>query len=251
MEYLNTIIVDDENLAINLLTGLLKPFNEVIIESTFTDPELAIEGILNAKPDLLFLDIQMGKMTGFQVLESVWEGGLRPHVIFVTAYDEFAIEALRHSAVDYLLKPVDPNELKVAIQRIAAKKETTNVEHKITELLAELKKDNRIRFNTRTGFVLVDQAEIMYCQADGNYVKIYCNQGHTETISLNLSQVEELLPESKFIRVSRSYLINTRYLRKIDRKTRTIFLEHNNTMTTVKYSADRYGVLDWLFGGRG
>lgn len=249
MKEIRAVIVDDEASAISLLKGLLEPFNEINIESDYTDPVFAIDGIIKSKPDLLFLDIQMGKLTGFQVLEAVWDKGIRPEVIFITAFDEFAIEALRHAAVDYLLKPVGKKELQQAIERVKTKKNTNQIEASVTELLAEMKRDKRLRFNTRSGFVLIDPSEIVYCQADGNYATFYCNHGQTETVCANLSEIAIMLAEPKFTRVSRSYLINTKYLRKIDRKSKTVFLEYNNKLTSLKFSADRYAILDWLFGG--
>ncbi len=249
MKSYTTVIVDDEVSAISLLTSLLKPFDQVKIEQAFTDPKLACHEIIKRKPDLLFLDIQMGKMTGFDLLEEIWKANVRPMVIICTAYDEYAIEALRHAAIDYLLKPISIQDLEGAITRLKQQDKQESADNSIAKLINHLRKEKRLRFNTRNGFVLIDPNEIVYCEADGNYSVIHCKQSFKEVVCVNMSHLEQILPAGKFTRISRSYLVNSDCIRKIDRKNRLVFLEYQQKMVSIKFSANRYSALDWLFGG--
>src|SRR5512145_3130536 len=119
-ELLNCIIVDDEMHAANRLETLLNKNPRLNILAKISDPRLAVGKILQLKPELLFLDIQMPVMSGFEVLQAIYQAQVKPVVIFVTAYDEFAIQAIRSSAFDFLLKPIDETELITAVERLLA-----------------------------------------------------------------------------------------------------------------------------------
>jgi DNA-binding LytR/AlgR family response regulator len=249
MEPIRSVIIDDEPNAVRLLREILSLNDKINLITTFTDPALAVDRILEIRPELIFLDIQMGHMTGFDLLKAVSEKGFKPAIIFVTAYDQFAIEAMRHAAVDYLLKPVGLDDLNQSIERYLVRRKNPPVQDSIQKLLELINRERKMRFNTRTGFVLLDPREIVYCEADGNYTNIYCDNGFKETVSSNLRTIEESLKADNFTRISRAYLINQHAIRKIDRKSRTVVLDVAGRITTLHYSADRYRILSWLFGG--
>jgi two-component system, LytTR family, response regulator len=235
-------IVDDEPSSVELLTDMISEQTEIAITGSSSIPEQAIEDIKIIKPDLLFLDIQLGNMTGFDLLSKLHEANFKPAVIFVTAYDQFAIEALRNAAIDYLLKPVDEDQLKASINRYREAMERTALENKIDKLLFEVKHDNRIRINTRSGYLLFKPDDILYAKADGNYSEIYTTDGNKEVVCLNLTKFESLLNSQEFQRINRSLLINEKYLRKVDRKTKVMTLQNNNQVINLKISGVNYSI---------
>ena len=126
---INTYIVDDENSAVELLNDMLSEISGINLTGCNVQPLTAINEITALKPDLLFLDVQLGSMTGFDLLNKLYENNIKPAVIFVTAYNEYAINALRQSAIDYLLKPIDEEELHNAIARYRQSNKAQTVSH--------------------------------------------------------------------------------------------------------------------------
>jgi len=215
--HLRTIIVDDEEKAIHNLETLLKNFPQVQIIDKSTDPEKALGKILFHKPDLLFMDIQMPGKTGFEIVTEVYRSGLKPDVIFVTAFDDYAITAIRHAAFDYLLKPPNPEELKNTLDRLLEKTSDSEKEEKL-KLLLEKTNNHKIKFSNCGGFILIKPEDIVYIHADWNYSDIYYDTDKTETVTMNLGTLDDLLPKTQFFRLNRSIIINTTYLERVNRK---------------------------------
>jgi two-component system LytT family response regulator len=220
---LRAIIIDDEESSINNLETLLKHFLQVQIIDKSTDPEKALGKILLQKPDLLFIDIQMPDKTGFEIVSEVYRSGLRPDVIFVTAYDKFAITAIRYAAFDYLLKPVNKEELKDALERLLAKTSESDKEEQI-KMLIEKTSRHKIKFSNAGGFILIKPEDIIYIEADWNYSEIYFSKDKKEVVTMNLGSVVELLPKEDFYRINRSVIINVNYLTRVIRKKLTAVL---------------------------
>ncbi len=214
---LRTIIVDDEEKAINNLETLLNNFPQVQIIDKSTDPEKALGKILLQKPDLLFMDIQMPDKTGFEIVSEVYRSGLRPDIIFVTAFDKYAITAIRYAAFDYLLKPVNKEELKDALERLLKKTTETDKEEQI-KILIEKTSRHKIKFSNAGGFILIKPEDIIYIEADWNYSEIYFSKEIKEVVTMNIGSVEELLPKEDFYRINRSIIININYLSRVIRK---------------------------------
>ena len=175
----------------------------------------ALKAIGRFQPDLIFLDIEMPVMNGFQMLEHCKEYELG--VIFTTAYNEYAIQAIRHSALDYLLKPVNKNEL---IQAVARAKETRRerVPERIAqllELMTDRKPIERVALPTIDGLIIVDLKEILYCEAENNYTRFHLVDGKTLFVSKTLRKVEALLLEDRdFFRIHHSFIVNLRYVHR-------------------------------------
>ena len=219
------IIIDDDPDAIDSLKKLLveHPFLDVVC--SITDPHLAVDAVRNYLPDLIFLDIQMPKKNGFEVLRELLSESLQPEVIFVTAFDRFAIDAIRFSALDYLLKPVSPFDLNNALIHFRAK--TTNAEmtaslHALIE--KTLNQTNKLKFNTHSGFFMLSPEDIIYIQADWNYSELFLCGKKSELITINIGKLEEMLPKHGFYRISRSIIINLSYLVRVNRKKRMAIL---------------------------
>lgn len=243
---IRAIIVDDEQEGRDVLLNLLAKIPEVEVIGIAGRAEDGISAIVTAKPDLVFLDIKMPRKSGLDVVRELSEKQVRTSVVFVTAYDEFAIQAIRLAAFDFLLKPVDPDDLHQVIRRFQAEKLQAEFDRKIAILLSQYQKPPKIRLNTRTGFILVDPAEIIFIQADGNYSEIIFSQSRKEVVTQQIGALLEILPKNLFFRASRSALINLSCLRKVDRKCRKCELEQNGDVFTVPVSRDVIGEFDRL-----
>jgi len=210
MEKITALIVDDEEvsrLTLSNFIGKYTPEVEVIGEAENIQQAKAL--ILQHKPQLVFLDVEMPYGNAFDLIESLDE--INFQTIFVTAYSHYAIKALNFSASYYLLKPIDIDELIVAVQKV---KETLNdLSSKIqTEILLQnIKAENgkqRLVLPVLDGFEVVKTHDIILCKADGNYTEFYFADGKKKVVSKNLKFFEALLCEYHFLRIHKSYLVN-------------------------------------------
>lgn len=180
--------------------------------------------VINSKmPQVVFLDIQLSEGTGFDILKKLAElhGNISFQVVFITAYEQYAIKAFRFSALDFLLKPVDPEELQNVVEKIKMTLQR-NQDFEHIELLLEniRKKDNfkRIALSTSDGIHLFDISKIIRCESADNYTKFFMKDGKTILISKTLKEYEELLSEHGFERIHQSHLINLAYLKSYIKK---------------------------------
>ena len=223
-------IVDDEQKSIDNLIYLLKEYISDELEiSSYTDPRKATLALESEPPDLLFLDIQMPGFSGFDLLKSLKQ--LDFSVIFTTAHSEFAIEAIKHSAFDYLLKPIDDELLVQSFQRFKAMTQQSNRSVEINELHQLIKSQTlnqhkRITINSSDGLHYINTADIMRIEADGNYSAIYLEDGSKYLSSKNLKSYEDILPHPPFIRAHYSHLVNREYVRSLI-KSEILVLKNN------------------------
>ena len=211
---IRSIIIDDEQHCVRaLLNDLLKNCPSVEVLDTCNSAKEGMLSIKKHKPDLIFLDVEMPWMNGFEMLELL--GDLSSSIIFTTAHDEFAAKAFRISAVDYLLKPVDANDLKTAVQKVERKmSEGGSLEH-ISNLLRNIRQpsgDQKIALPQREGYEFVEVSSILYCLAEGAYTKVVLDNKKAMLISRTLGDVEELLPPDMFQRIHHSSLVNVSYI---------------------------------------
>lgn len=218
---MKAILVDDEPRGLENLRILLADFcPEVNVLATCTDAREGIILIREHRPDLVFLDIEMPHADGFLVLEAI--RSVVGHVIFTTAHEQYAIQAIRAAAFDYLLKPVDPDELMRAINRVCinpepgeivaepAERVTENRLKRLEQLLSK-PKVNRLAIQSVEGYVMVDYDEIVRLEAESNYTHIYCVKKKYTAARL-LRNFEEQLEESGFIRVHSSHIVNIKHI---------------------------------------
>ncbi len=211
---IRSIIIDDEQHCVKALSNdLQKNCPSVEIIDTCTSAKEAILSIRKHNPHLIFLDVEMPWMNGFEMLEIL--GDVNFSTIFTTAHDEFAAKAFRISAVDYLLKPVDANDLKIAVQKVEKKlDEGSNLQH-ITNLLRNIKQpptEQKIALPQREGYEFVEVSTIIYCEAGGAYTKLFIQDKKPMLVSKSLGDVEELLPPEIFQRIHHSILVNVSYI---------------------------------------
>lgn len=202
-------LVDDELLALEELKVLLAPFEDLEIIGASDRVDQAIQECNELKPDLIFLDINMPGKDGFGFLESLEEV---KEVIFVTAYDQFAIKAFEVNALDYILKPVNPQRLAEAIQRFRAKQQTTqNSSTEDGRLSAE--KKIFIKDGEKCHFVQI--SKIYLLESEGNYVRVYYEK-HKPLLHKSLTYLEQKLPEDLFFRANRQYMFNLDFVDQIE-----------------------------------
>ncbi len=216
---MTAIIVDDEKHCREVLELLMEKYCPAVkLLASCASGADALQAISINKPDILFLDIEMPEMNGFELLERVEQPGFE--IIFTTAYNEYAIKAIKHSALDYLLKPVDKEELIQAVQRAQESKKlkTSSRIDSLLNLLDTKKQNKRFAVPTLEGLIMVNADEIMFCESDSAYCKLFfIHKDRPLVISKTLKDVEEVLQGNDFCRIHHSYLINMkcvqRYLR--------------------------------------
>jgi two-component system LytT family response regulator len=217
---IKAIIIDDEMHCLKTLDMLLKEYcPDVQVIDKFNNAEAALKEIKKSKPDLVFLDIEMPHMNGFEMLEEFSEIFFR--VIFTTGYDQYAIKAFRFSALDYLMKPVEPKELIAAVHKVQTRKQLPEAEQ-FQMLLGKMSsKENvfpKIPIPTIDGYELIPAEQVIFCKADDNYTYFHLKNKKKIIACRQLKEVEEQLGDFNFfIRVHHSYIVNinevTRYTR--------------------------------------
>ena len=215
---LKALIVDDELMGCQALKKMLEPYaNQIFVLPFCHSAEEAIRAIQVLAPDLVFLDIHMPGKSGFDMLDSLEK--INFEVIFTTGFDHYAVKAFKIGAVDYLLKPVDMDELETAIQRATERiqnKKTSapNVEVLLQNLRGGQSENMQIALPTQEGIFYVPIKEILRCESDANYTMFYFVGRKKIMVSKNLKEYEELLSPYHFVRVHNQYLINLRHVKK-------------------------------------
>ncbi|MEO6831241.1 MAG: LytTR family DNA-binding domain-containing protein [Chitinophagaceae bacterium] len=227
---MQAIIVDDEIKGRNLLREIIeREFPELRIVGMAADGREGIRLIRNHVPDVVFLDIDMPGMNGFEMLQELQT--LRFDTIFVTAYDQFAIKAFRYNAFDYLLKPIDKEELAQAIGRLKEKKLQEDFQQRLKALLQQLERPERlperITIHSMDGITVIPISDIIYLEAAGAYTIFYWKEDKIIS-STNLKEYEELLSEQGFFRVHNSFMVNMGHIKKVLKEDGGSILMSNN-----------------------
>lgn len=204
------VIVDDEPKAIQSLSWELSNFNKDIeIVKTFTNPEEALLFLEEYTPDCLFLDIQMPAMDGFQFLDKINNKDIA--VVFTTAYDEYAIKALKREALDYLLKPIDTDDLADTLRKIKKFKSRVINSDKLENILLNFHSKNnqtKITISTEGKIIFLKLDEILFVESDGNYCTLFLLDNQKILVTKKLKEIDSLLPNDNFFRIHNSYIIN-------------------------------------------
>jgi two-component system LytT family response regulator len=232
---MRAIIIDDEPDAVELLAiRLTQKCPQVDVVATCTSSVKGVAAIIELRPDVVFLDIEMPQMNGFQVLEAV--EGIPFALVFVTAYDKFALKAFRYSAIDYLLKPIDSNELIQAISKIEKQKQTSKeqVSH-LRNLYSNNSKvfPDKIALPYQNGVTFVSLKDVIYCESDDSYTKFFLNDGQHYLVTKSLKEIQELLEDRGFLRIHRQYLINLDHIKKFYKGEGSYIIMSNNQSIPV------------------
>ena len=235
---IKAIILDDEKNCVETLQWKLNNFcPDVEIQGSFNDPVECLAYLRENQPDILFLDIEMPNMNGFDVLEAL--GSVQFDVIFTTAYDNYGIQAVKFSALDYLLKPVRNKELVEAVERFSKRSIARDPQAQIESLLRNLQAENqtgkpaKITLATKESLELVDPAEILYCESDSNYTMVYLRDNRKKLISRTLGEFEEMLERFHFCRSHNSFLVNMNEVREFIKTEGGYLILKNGTQIPV------------------
>lgn len=213
---IKTVVVDDEKKGRELLVNVLKNYcNGIEVVGQAENANEAYKVINRENPDLVFLDIEMPNGTGFDLLKMFSK--ISFHVIFTTAYDHYAIKAIKYSALDYLLKPIDIDELQESVAKVHEHTSINPQNPNIEVLLSALNnvdKVKKIAIPDQEGVAIVEVKNIIRCQADSNYTLIFLKDGTKVVSTKTLKEYNNLLDEETFMRVHNSYLININHIKK-------------------------------------
>ncbi len=212
------LIIDDEQRTRELIAKMIESF-DLGIEAIpgGENVKSGLEAIAAIQPDLVFLDIQMPDGTGFDLLKAVPNKNFE--VIFITAHEEFAIKAIKFSALDYILKPVDPEELRSAVERAlqAMTEEASEPQFEALQNNIQPNQKRRLVLKTQESVHVVDLDQIIRCEADRNYTSFFLKEGRKILVSRTLKDYETLLTGHNFLRVQQSHLINLNYVDRYDK----------------------------------
>ncbi|MBU2997641.1 LytTR family DNA-binding domain-containing protein [Cellulophaga baltica] len=228
---LKAVIVDDEAKALQSLTWELTNFsNEIDIVASFTNPIEALSYLNNNKniPDCLFLDIEMPTMDGFQFMQRLSNRDFP--VVITTAYNQYAIKALKNEAIDYLLKPIDSDDLNATVEKIKKFNTKHFTPDKLEQILLnfhESQTQKKITINADGKILFLRNEEISYIESDGNYSTIFLCDETKIVITKKLKEVNEILPDDTFFRVHNSYIINLTKVKEFYKAEGYIVLENN------------------------
>lgn len=217
---IRVLIIDDEQHCIDRLIQMLLPAHKEFIKviDAVRSVEEGIKSIVSSQPDLVFLDVQMEDKTGFDLLRSLPE--INFAIIFTTAFEKFAIQAIKFSAIDYLLKPIDEDDLNIALLKFKSDISKKLTAEKINILLQNTQSNSgpkKIIVPTLNGFEFLDIANIVHCKSDINYTTIYLNSKQKLVVAKTLKEFEELLVNHSFFRIHNSHLINLAFIKTYNR----------------------------------
>lgn len=220
---INSIIVEDEEHSLNRLKKLLNNFDYIRLVGEAREGEEAVELIEQKRPDLIFLDINLPGKNGFEILRDI---SYEPLVIFVTAYQEYAIKAFEENAVDYLLKPFDLKRLKMSIERVIERKQV--IDKNLLEKFISNKYLKKFSIKDRDIILIIPEEEIYYFKAEDKYVFL-CTRDDEYYYDNTLKNLEEILDPEKFIRIHKSYIVSIEHIKRFKKYfTRDYMLELDN-----------------------
>ena len=218
-DQISCLIIDDDDFIRELLSDKLQQyFPQVKVLATASSGISGMEQIAKHKPDLIFLDVEMKDMTGFEMLSKIEKPGF--YTIFITSYSHYAIKAIRFNALDYLLKPVDLGELKQAINRFQERvksegKNINNTEHAVRNFNSKSISDQRLLLKTQDGEMKLPLKDIIYIEGERNYSFIHLVGGTKKLCSKTLSDLEDLLDDKNFFRCHKSHIINAVHISRV------------------------------------
>lgn len=241
---IRAILVDDEKDARDSFQLIVSEFfsNDLEIVASVGSVKDAVKSIISLKPELVFLDIEMPKENGLQLFEYFGED-IEFEVVFTTAYQKYALEAFRYAALDYLLKPIDYNQLGETIQRF--KRRTRNfskikIDTFVNNLSNDLEINKKVVFPTKNGYQIVKVSNILFCQADINYSTIHLIDGTSFTIVSTLKNLEEILPETSFFRCHKSFLVNINHIKTYDKSRDKIVLDSGKEVNIATRRVEQF-----------
>ncbi|AXY75860.1 DNA-binding response regulator [Paraflavitalea soli] len=245
---MKAIIVDDEKHCRESLQSMLQMHcPDVQVVAVCPDAMTAIATIATHRPDLVFLDIEMPRMNAFDLLQKLTR--IDFEIIFTTAYDQYAIRAIKCSALDYLLKPVDADELKQAVDKLNSRPRHNMEKEQLQQVVSNLsntaQQDFKLIIATLDGNYFLLPDEIVYCEGNDNYTHFHLTKGRKLVSAKTLKDYEEMLAEQGFLRIHKSYLVNLKYAVKFSKSNSTLILQDYTTLEVSRRKKE--AVINALF----
>ncbi len=237
MKALKIVIIDDEADAVNLLMLQLARHCNLNDVSTYTNALLALDELKKSPPDLLFLDIEMPLLNGFELLQQLMP--INFAVIFITAYNQYAIKAFKFNAIDYLVKPIDADDLIAAVLRTQTQKALSDKELNAIQKRIKGSLVDKMAISTHEGVSFIDLNEIIYAEADSNYTTLILINDRRFVISKTLKDLQELLEESHFLRIHRQFIINLNHLKHLDRTKSLLTMVNKHELSIARDQKDK------------
>lgn len=237
------ILIDDEQAVREYFQGVVKQYfqNDIELLASVASVKEGVKAINTLKPELVFLDIEMPVENGFQLFE--YFGDIDFEVVFITAYQQHAIKAFRFAALDYLLKPVDPEQLAEAIQRFKQKNRhfsKLRVNTFLTNQTNDLEINRKIIFPSRNGYQVIRLSEILFCKAETSYSTIFTLDDGSFTVVSNLKNLEEILPSNVFVRCHKSFIINLNFVKSFDKQKGKAILKTGHEVDVASRRIDEF-----------
>ena len=238
--FFSCIIVDDDDFARETLEDILSTISSIKVLKSLNESSMAIKYLATLNPDIAFLDINMPKKDGLSILNEVNELRLATKVIFITAHDNYLLDALKKNAFDYLMKPIKTQDLEDVIERYSETHKKDQAHHQIsnTTQIRNKPDSNKIIIKNTQQTLIFESKQIAYIEADGSYTTIHLLNKNTHVISKNIGKIESIFPKDRFFKISRSIIVNTNYINRIDRLRRVIHLLYNDTSVRLKASKE-------------
>jgi len=233
--FFKVLIVDDELEARYLLRSLLSSINGVSVVGEAENAEKALYLLVQHYPNLILMDINMPGKTGMELVQLIRKRNIDVPVVFISAFEEYAIKAIRNGVFEFLLKPVDRNDLGKIISKYQ-RLNNKDLPEKVMEMLNSIQEETKIRINSKNSYILVNPSEIVYCATEERYSNIYLSNGQTEISSTPLTQIEDKLKGFNFYRLGRSVLINQNFIRTISKLSNKCVLNFNEKEWVVEAS---------------
>jgi DNA-binding LytR/AlgR family response regulator len=224
---ITAIIIDDEPDAINLLSLYLRHYPEIIIIGTETNAKNGLGLVVENLPDLVFLDIDMPGMDGLQVANQIHSDNFHSEIVFTTAHQNYAYDAMDIEPLDFLIKPYCVEDLAVVIQKYRVKAERKRIDFKMAHFVISQLNLPKLKLPANHGVVMIDLKDIVIMKSQGNKCAIHLEDGTIETINKNLGELVELINSDVFFRLGRSTYINLNFLTRIDKKNNKCYLRFN------------------------
>ncbi len=226
---IRTILIDDDEEALMLLESYLETLTEVDLIGKTTSGEDGLELIREELPDLVFLDIDMPDINGIEIARIVKERNYKTQIIFTTAFNNYAYDAISIEPLDYLVKPFGPENLLPALQRFRQKRKKEEDDRKFEVLVQSQKTYGKVKFPTRQGVIILHADDVALMRAQGNSCELFLSDGSVEMVTITLNKVALAFNNPNIYRISRSSGINLKFLRRVDRKNKVCVITINGT----------------------
>lgn len=229
---LTCIIVDDDSFSRETLEDLLFDIKNIKLLKSLGESSMAIKYLATLKPDIVFLDINMPEKNGISVLDEINTLAIDTKVIFITAHQDYILDAFKKNAFDYLLKPINKSELDETLNRLF------NEEDQNSAPVNQNSIEEKIIIQNSRGSLILDADAIAYIKADGCYTTLFLTENKTEVVSKNIGKIQHLFKQPTFFKISRSGIVNTQYINRIDRARKNIHIFYNGNSVVLKASKE-------------